>query len=226
MRLSQTTQARFPSQTFAHTNQMLGRNGLPDSGGPPWFAKHGYSYSWLEDKRGAARVGACCPELFLQAEVLSGLLLAHVGDILSAALSDSSEFEKQHIALAVPPSWDARQRQALLDAAEIASLGGEKAMVELVNSHVAVAFKYAMNLRLLQGADEKEKTASHVALIIDAGATSVTASVISIQAVKKESKGKEKPQIVERLRVRGVAWSDAGGKNTRDLSIAGMCIYS
>jgi len=188
---------------------MLGRNGQPDNGGPPWFGQHGYSYGWLEDKRGAVRVSACCPELSLQAEVLSGLLLAHVGDILTAALSDSGDFEKQHIALAVPPSWDARQREALLDAAEVASLGGEKATIELVNSHVAVAFKYAMNLRLLQG-DEKEKKASHVALIIDAGATTVTASVISIQAVKKDGKGKQdKPQIIERLRVKGVAWSDA-----------------
>jgi molecular chaperone DnaK (HSP70) len=62
-----SAQARFPSQTFAHTNQMLGRNGAPDSGGPPWFEKHGYSYNWQEDKRAAARVSACCPELSLQA---------------------------------------------------------------------------------------------------------------------------------------------------------------
>eukprot|EP01046_Picozoa_sp_COSAG06_P044593 COSAG06_NODE_6034_length_3141_cov_2.354372_2_plen_321_part_00 len=201
-----SAQARFPDQTFAHTNQMLGRAGLPDGGGPPWFARHGYRYGWEEDKRGAARVAACCPELSLQAEVLSGLLLAHVGEMLSAQLADSGEFEATHIALAVPPAWDARQREALLDAAAIATLGGEKAEVELVNSHVAAAFKYAMNLRLLQSEAEDVRKAAHVALIVDAGSTSVTASVISIQAVRKGS-GK-KANIVERLRVKGLAFTD------------------
>jgi hypothetical protein len=202
-----SAQARFPDQTFAHTNQMLGQAGLPDGGGPPWFTRHGYRYGWEEDKRGAARVAACCPELSLQAEVLSGLLLAHVGEMLSAQLADSGEFEATHIALAVPPAWDARQREALLDAAAIATLGGEKAEVELVNSHVAAAFKYAMNLRLLQSeAEEDVKKAAHVALIVDAGSTSVTASVISIQAVRKGS-GK-KANIVERLRVKGLAFTD------------------
>ena len=192
-----SSQARSPGQTFAHTNQMLGRAGQP-SGGPRWFERHGYHYSWQPDKRGAARVAACCPELSLPAEVLSGLLLAHVGDMVSAQLADSGELEGTHIALAVPPAWSARQREALLDAASIATLGGSSARVELVNSHVASAFKYAMNLRLLQSEPKDVTKAAHVALIVDAGSAYVTASVISIQAVRKGSG--EKSTIVERLR--------------------------
>lgn len=193
-----SSQARFPDQTFAHTNQMLGRAGQPGSGGPSWFGRHGYRYSWEEDKRGAVRVGACCPKLSLPAEVLSGLLLAHIEEMVSARLADSGDLESTHIALAVPPGWNALQRQALLDAASIAMLGGSSAQVELVNSHVAAAFKYAMNLRLLQGEPEDVTKAAHVALIVDAGSTSVTASVISVQAIRKGS-GK-KSTIVERLR--------------------------
>ena len=71
--------------------------------------------------------------------------------------------------------------------------------MELVNSHVASAFKYAMNLRLLQSEPKDGATkAAHVALIVDAGSAYVTASVISIQAVRKGSG--EKSTIVERLR--------------------------
>jgi molecular chaperone DnaK (HSP70) len=193
-----SSQARFPDQTFVHTNQMLGRAGDPSSGGPSWFGRHGYRYSWQTDRRGGARVAACCPELSMPAEVLSGLLLAHVGEMISAQLADSGDLETTHIALAVPSGWNARQREALLDAASIATLGGSSAQVELVNSHVAAAFKYAMNLRLLQNEPEAVTKAAHVALIVDAGSAYVTASVISVQAVRKGS-GK-KSNIVERLR--------------------------
>lgn len=193
-----SSQARSPDQTFAHTNQMLGRAGQASSGGPSWFGRHGYHYRWQPDKRGAARVAACCPELSLPAEVLSGLILAHVGEMVSAQLADSGELENTHIALVVPPAWSARQREALLDAASIATLGGSSAQVELVNSHVASAFKYAMNLRLLQNEPEDVTKAAHVALIVDAGSAYVTASVISIQAVRKGSG--EKSSIFERLR--------------------------
>ena len=193
-----SSQARFPDQTFVHTNQMLGRAGEHSSGGPTWFERHGYRYSWEMDKRGAVRVTACCPELSLPAEVLSGLLLAHVGEMISAQLADSWELETMHVALAVPPGWNKRQREALLDAASMAMLGGSSAQVELVNSHVATAFKYAMNLRLLQSEPEDITKAAHVALIVDAGSAYVTASVISVQAVRKGS-GKNR-NIVERLR--------------------------
>ena len=193
-----SSQARFPDQTFAHTNQMLGQTGQPSAGGPSWFKRHGFRYNWQDDKRGAVRVAACCPEISLPAEVLSGLLLAHVDEMVSAKVAESGELESMHVALAVPPGWSARQREALLDAASIAALGGSSAQVELVNSHVAAAFKYAMNLRLLQSEPEDVTKAAHVALIVDAGSAYVSASVISVQAVRKGT-GK-KSSIVERLR--------------------------
>jgi hypothetical protein len=55
-----------------------------------------------------------------------------------------------------------------------------------------------MNLRLLQSEPKDVTKAAHVALIVDAGSAYVTASVISIQAVRKGSG--EKSTIVERLR--------------------------
>ena len=121
-------QSRYPDMCFAHTNQMLGRAG-GSADGPPWFAAHGYRYRWEDDRRGAARVSAG-PELSVEAEVLSGLLLAQVDDMVAAQLSDSGgQFAATHIALAVPPAWNDAQRNALLDAAGLAALGGGEAEV-------------------------------------------------------------------------------------------------
>ena len=195
-----SSQARFPDRVFAQPSLMLGQPS--SSTGPPWFTNHGYHYRWAAaTTRGTVRVDTCCPELSLEAEVLSGLLLKHCQDSIDAQLK-GVDFNATNVVLPVPPYWTQNQRAALHDAAGLAGLSGGGGRLELVDSHVALAFKYAMKLRLLQDAP-KEDSATHTALLIDVGASGVTASVVAFQAVRKGDK------IRERARVKGLGWVSA-----------------
>eukprot|EP01052_Picozoa_sp_SAG31_P034556 SAG31_NODE_4056_length_3632_cov_37.393999_4_plen_408_part_00 len=170
-----------------------------DKAGPEWFAQHGYHYHWAADEaRGSVRVEACCPELTLDPEVLAALLLKHCIDQVDAQLA-GVRFNSTNVVLPVPPYWTTAQRTALRDAAALAGLGSGGGQVELVESHVGLAFKYAMKLQLLKDQPDKDQ-ATHTALLIDAGASGVTASVVTIQAIRKSD------TIRERVRVKGVGW--------------------
>lgn len=96
--------------------------------------------------------------------------------------------------LVVPPAWSKPQRAALLDAAAVAGLGGH---AKLLNSHVAIAFKHALNLNLLGDGGEAGSKVRHLALLVEVGATSSCAAVVEIGAVRKKTeragkKGKKK----------------------------------
>ena len=125
--------------------------------------------------------------------------------------------------LVVPPAWPPARRAALLDAAAVAGLGTKLA---LLNSHVAVAFKHAANLRLLKDHDAAEGTSGlpakvrHLALLFEVGASAAAAAVVEVVATRKPNpKGKEKykdgadRRETELLKVRGVATEAVGGRD-------------
>ena len=186
------TRARHPALTFVHLRQMLGFGAGRSGGegraraGAGWFEDAGIAwYEWLEaEGRGTLRLTSCCPHLCVSAEELSAVLLAHLSDCVADTLADERAAglptaDSASTVIAVPPWWGACERQALRDAAAMAGLGGRRAEaaqeLELVDAHLALGFKF---LHLWSG--RQDQTAALTAMLIDAGATGVTAAVVTL----------------------------------------------
>ena len=103
----------------------------------------------------------------LRTEALLGMMLRHLQDQVYADRAGCAKL--QFVVVAVPGYWTPRQRQAVLDAAQI---GGVQ-VASLLNEHAAVALAYGLKERDLP---TKAAERRHV-LFIDFGHSALSAAV-------------------------------------------------
>lgn len=107
----------------------------------------------------------------------------------------------------VPPFWGQDQRQAVMDAAELAGLK----VLSLMNENTAVAMKYAIDRKF-------ENTKEHNVIFYDMGSTSTKSSFVTFSAYDVLDGKKNK--TVESFEVKAVAWDEFLGGHDFDARIA------
>lgn len=239
-----TTQIRHPSLTFVHLRQMLGWSSAPAAddararGGGAWFEDIGGMpwYSWLEaEGRGTLRLTSCCPHLCISAEELNAILLAHLSDRVAATLEEersagmSRKVTGASTVVAVPPWWGLCERRALRDAAFMGGIGGAApGELELIDSHLALAFKFLheWSLRNSGGAAAAAvdgaplEPANMTALLVDVGSTAVTATVVTVARTFLAGSAGAEAVTEESVVVEAVAWEPTVGGSSFDELLA------
>ncbi|KAJ3428382.1 hypoxia up-regulated protein [Anaeramoeba flamelloides] len=107
--------------------------------------------------------------------------------------------------LTVPSYYGERERQSILDAAELADLN----VLSLMNDHSAFAMKYTMN----QLTSLKEMESRNV-ILIDIGSGSAIVSIFNVKSISKPTMIKGKNRTSGLVNVKGVAWDkELSGEN-------------
>ena len=101
--------------------------------------------------------------------------LSYVKD-LADTVSGKTTDKVKDVVLTVPPFYTQQERQALADAVDIAGLK----LLAMIHDGSAVAVNYAMTRTFLQ---------KEVHVFYDAGATSITATVVAFTTLPSASKG-------------------------------------
>lgn len=138
----------------------------------------------------------------ISAEALASLLFSKIRSVAGSA---------REVALSVPAWYGHTQRRALVDAAELAGL----TVLSLVNDGTALAVAYATLREAKPTADTDP--AEHV-LILDIGAWSSRATLISIRSAKVETKGKVR--FVPVVSVLQHAWEENAAGEAIDALVA------
>ena len=162
---------RKPAQVFKFPKLMLGKNrSCPVQ---QWYKDHFYPYILedAEDGRGGVQIpvpgGGGFDSKFYTAEELAGQILAHARELAEATAEESVK----ETVITVPPFWGQDQRQAILDAADLAGLK----VLSLMNENTAVAMKYAIDRKF-------ENTKEHNVIFYDMGASSLKTSFVTFSA--------------------------------------------
>ena len=132
---------------------------------------------------------------------------AYVRDLAEAALNGEKVTD---VVLTVPPYYTQHERDAVIDAVEIAGMR----TLALVNDGSAVAVNYAMTRTF-----DKEKPEYHI--IYDAGASSIRASLVSFASVPVEPKSK---QLATQITVHGIGYDRHVGGTEMDRRLREMLI--
>eukprot|EP00191_Tetraselmis_sp_GSL018_P010114 CAMPEP_0177595444 /NCGR_PEP_ID=MMETSP0419_2-20121207/10358_1 /TAXON_ID=582737 /ORGANISM="Tetraselmis sp., Strain GSL018" /LENGTH=680 /DNA_ID=CAMNT_0019086901 /DNA_START=343 /DNA_END=2386 /DNA_ORIENTATION=+ len=140
---------------------------------------------------------------FLPEEVGAMLLKEAVKDFAGEAAGQAGG---PRVAVAVPPQWTQRRRQALIDACNIAGLN----LTSIISDHAAAALQYGVEQPLRKG--ERRRTV----LIVGLGATSGYAAIVRYSAytAKVNPGGRGRPSAavsVPYIAVKRIAWEEGVG---------------
>lgn len=167
--------ARFPTDSFSYLKSL---QGIPFDADPVEFYK---SISAAEivrtDRNTVAIRRPDSNSTVWSVEELIAMQFSYVKELAESVGSPDSREAIRDVVLTVPPYYTQFERDAIVDALEIAGLR----LLALVNDGTAVALNYAMGRTF----PEKEW---HV--IYDAGAGGIRASVVSLSTVPVDSKSK------------------------------------
>jgi len=143
-------------------------------------------------------------------EELLGMMFAHIRELGEA---DAQSAIKDAV-ITVPAFYTQRERQAIIDAAELAGLN----VLSLINDHTAVALQYGIQHSAF--AVDKQ----HTVMFFDMGSGCLTVSIAEFTAVKQQSKKgkKDDAQEIGQLQVLSVAVDETLGGGAFDRLIANM----
>jgi hypoxia up-regulated 1 len=162
---------RKPLQVFKWPTLLLGKT--PECPIAQWYKDHfyGYTLSAAKDGRGGIELsvpgGGGFDADAYTAEELVGQILAHARQLAEA----TAEEAVKEAVITVPPFWGQDERQAVMDAAELAGLK----VLSLMNENTAVAMKYAIDRKF-------ENTKEHNVIFYDMGSSSVKTSFVTFSA--------------------------------------------
>ncbi|KAM9957502.1 hypothetical protein ACTFIR_009609 [Dictyostelium discoideum] len=137
------------------------------------------------------------------AEELTGMLLRRVKDMASSYAGSSIK----DCAITIPPYFTQQQRQALLDAAQLAGLN----VLSLIHDINAAALSFAMDRTFL----EKNQSV----IFYDMGARHTSVSLVEFESHNEQIKGVKKNKTVSSASVKGIEWDEKLGGFDFDMVI-------
>ena len=186
---------RFPQDTYAAIKSVLGK-----SFDHPMVEEYRNTFTntMVEDKERRTVGFSHNSTLALAAEELAAMLLAHTAKLATkhAGVAVSG------VVITVPPYFTHFERQAIMDAADIAGV----AVMGLVNDETAVAVNFGLGKRF----PEKKY---HI--LYDMGAGSTVASLVSFQTEVVKSLGRNRTKLC--LEVVGMGFDESLGGHTVDV---------
>eukprot|EP01047_Picozoa_sp_COSAG01_P049220 COSAG01_NODE_4859_length_4677_cov_7.521407_2_plen_1059_part_01 len=196
-------QSRRPANFVSYLKMLIGKG--QSSANRKWLADTHYPHNWTEVKGagtlqvrlGSTGLGDGMDE-YTVVELFAMLLTRQREDAEAMA-----EEPIKDVVLTVPPFWAQDERQALLDAAELAGMK----VLGLMNENSAVAMKYAIDKKY-------DASKEHNVIFYDMGSTSVKASLVTFFT---EGKGKKEQDA---FKVKAVAWDEGCGGHIIDARLA------
>eukprot|EP01047_Picozoa_sp_COSAG01_P060146 COSAG01_NODE_7330_length_3248_cov_14.447444_1_plen_1001_part_10 len=196
-------QSRRPKNIVSYLKMLIGKG--PASPNRQWLADTHYPHNWtevegagtLKVKLGSTGLGDGMDE-YTAVELFAMLLTRQREDAEAMA-----EEPIKDVVLTVPPFWAQDERQALLDAAELAGMN----VLGLMNENSAVAMKYAIDKKY-------DASKEHNVIFYDMGSTSVKASLVTFFT---EGNGKKEKDA---FKVKAVAWDEGCGGHVIDARLA------
>lgn len=176
----------------------------PDTANLQWLKEAHYPHEWTGNDEGTLKVELAATGLgddmneYSVVELLSMLLAKQREDAEALA-----EEPIKDVVITVPPFWAQDERQALLDAAELAKMN----VLGLMNENSAVAMKYAIDKKY-------DATKEHNVVFYDMGSTSVKTSLVSFYT---DTSGKKEKDA---FKVLAVAWDEGCGGHVIDSRLA------
>lgn len=174
---------RKPKETYMWAHRLLGK----DINSPEVAELRLAGYPWeiveLPDRRSlgfrhAAAKGEI-PEVIFSVEEVVAMNLQHV---IKISETDAEQPCKDAV-IVVPPYWSYRERQAMLDAAEIAGIN----VLSLINENTAAAIQYGIDRKY------EANSTTHRALFYNMGSTSTKVSLFEFTPyTKRESRSKNR----------------------------------
>ena len=195
-------QTRRPQNFAAFLKMLVGKG--PESGNLQWLKDTHYPHDWTGTEEGTLKVELAKTGLgddmneYTVTELLSILLTKQREDAEAIA-----EEPIKDVVITVPPFWAQDERQALLDAAELAGMN----VLGLMNENSAVAMKYAIDKKY-------DASKEHNVVFYDMGSTSVKTSLVSFYT---DTSGKKEKDA---FKVLAVAWDEGCGGHIIDSRLA------
>eukprot|EP00898_Chlorokybus_atmophyticus_P000372 jgi/Chlat1/1335/Chrsp118S01754 len=193
---------RIPTRVYSHTRELLGRRSSADKAvAQGRLESRALPYELKVGEDGElARWPATDVEY--TAEELTAMVLRYVLD-LGEAFSHLSPIKDAVVT--VPPYFSLQQRQALLDAAQIAGVN----VMALIGEHAAAALQY--------GIDRDFSNSTQHVVFYDMGASSTYAALVRFSAYTVKEYGKNK--TYNQFEVLGVRWDADLGGSTLDMQL-------
>jgi len=200
---------RKPKETYLWAHRLLGK----DIQSPQVAQLRRMGFPWeiveLPDRRtlgfrhAAAKGDA--PEVVFSVEEIVAMSLQHVMKIAEA----DAESPVKDCVLTVPPYWTHRERQAMLDAAEIAGLN----VLSLLNENTAAAIQY--------GIDRKYSVnETHTIMLYNMGSTSTKVGIATYTGFLKKERGGKSNKTVGQFDMRGQGYDESLGGSAFEQRLA------
>lgn len=168
-----TAGARFPKQTYAYLLDLVGKK--VDNPLVKQFQSRFPYYDIVPDPVRGTVLFKHDESTNYTPEELIGMLLHRAKEFAEASAGQAVN----EMVLIVPGYFNQAERQAMLQAADLAGLK----VLQLMNDYTAVALNYGIYRR-----KDFNETAQYV-MFYDMGATSTTATIVSYQVVKTKERG-------------------------------------
>lgn len=201
---------RKPKETYLWAHRLLGK----DINSPQVAAMRAQGFPWeiieLPDRRSlgfrhSVAKGANDADVIFSVEEIVAMSLQH---IIKIAETDAESPVKDCV-LTVPPYWTHRERQALVDAAEIAGLN----VLSLLNENTAAAIQY--------GIDRKYNVSeTHTILLYNMGSTSTKVNLAHYSGfVRKERASKAANKTIGQFEMKSLGYDDTLGGHAFEMRI-------
>jgi len=186
---------RKPEKTFLYASQLLGKT--IDSPEVEWFKRQYLPYEIVSTDRNvvAFRFKHEGEILTFTAEELVAMSLEHIRILCE----EDAGVPIKDAVIAVPEFWTQKERQALLDAADVAGLN----VLTLINENTAAAIQYGIDR-------DYSPDSTHRVIIYNMGAASTKVSLAEYSGyLTKDLKKKNK--TIGQFEIRATAWDDTLG---------------
>ena len=207
--------SRKPEMTFAHVRDLIGRNDASEE--LAWLKAHNYAYDMVE--KGGSADDASTSFVFpmkhdsathsnYSADTLTAMLLEQSARVAKEHMKDDNVVKD--FVITVPSFFNQFERQAIIDAAEIAGLR----ILSLIDENTAAALQY--------GIDRVFVNSTHKLLLFNMGAKSTQVALVHYNG-KYKKRGAQ--NITEgRLAVVAKAWDrHLGGEDFTNRIMQKMC---
>jgi hypoxia up-regulated 1 len=183
---------RKPLDTYLWSHRLLGKT-LDSPQVAELKSMFGYEFVTIPGRGGSVGIKMPKSDVILSPEELVAMSLQHIRKIAK----DDSGVESRDAVLSVPAWLGQKERQAVLDAAELAGLN----VMTLINDNTASAITY--------GVDRTYDNSTHRALFIDIGSAGMEATLVQYTG-RKVGSGKSAKYVGQTL-VLGSAWDESLG---------------
>ena len=200
---------RKPKDTYLWAHRLLGK----DIHSPQVAAMRAQGFPWdiieLPDRRSlgfrhSVAKGANDADVIFSVEEIVAMSLQH---IMKIAESDAESPVKDCV-ITVPPYWTHRERQALIDAAEIAGLN----VLSLLNENTAAAIQY--------GIDRKYNASeTHTILLYNMGSTSTKVNLAHYSGFVRKERGGKGNKTIGQFEMKSMGYDDTLGGHAFEMRI-------